>query len=130
SLLHDGRPPRSSRGGRVRDEVSFGRDQASSASLQYCTHLAISFIRSEPSGTGYSNSIVAWIGHLLSRIVCNASLIGVSPWPKGTFLSPSVLSFTCMCVMRSWCCLRNGIGDVFCPLRKWPMSRLAPLYFE
>ena len=33
--------------------------QPSSAFLQYSTHFAISIIRSDPGGTGYSNSIVA-----------------------------------------------------------------------
>ena len=79
---------------------------------------------------GYSNSIVAWMFHLLSRISCSTSLIGVSPWPNGMF-GPlfSFRSFTWTCVMRSWCCLRNGTGDVFLPATKWPMSRLAPLCF-
>ncbi|MND06451.1 hypothetical protein D3C83_278300 [compost metagenome] len=39
----------------------------------------------------------------------------------------SLRSFTWTCVMRSWCCVRNGTGDVLLPARKWPMSRFAPL---
>ena len=40
-------------------------------------------MRSDPAGTGYSNSIVACIGHLLSRISRSTSMIGVSPSPNG-----------------------------------------------
>ena len=35
-----------------------------SATLQYSTHLVTSFTASEPSGTGYSNSMSQVIGHL------------------------------------------------------------------
>ena len=45
--------------------------------------LAISLIRSEPDGILYSNSIVAWIFHLLSLSRRSTSPIGVSPSPKG-----------------------------------------------
>ena len=38
------------------------------ASRQNWIDLAISVMRSDPAGTGYSNSIVAWMFHLLSRI--------------------------------------------------------------
>src|SRR5689334_5540935 len=94
--------------------------------LQYSVALAISAIRSDPAGTGYSNSIVAWNGHLLSRISCSTSLIGVSPSPNGT-LGPllSLRSLTCTCVMRSWYCLMNGTGDVLLPATKWPRSTFA-----
>jgi hypothetical protein len=39
-------------------------------------------------------------------------------------------SLTSTCVIRAWCCLIKGTGDVFCPATKWPMSRLAPFYVE
>ena len=42
----------------------------------------ISAMRVEPSGTGYSNSIVAWMFHLLSRMSCSTSLIGRVPLAK------------------------------------------------
>jgi hypothetical protein len=45
--------------------------------------LAISVIRSEPSGILCSNSMVAWIFHLLSRSRRSTSPIGVSPAPNG-----------------------------------------------
>ena len=57
---------------------------------------------SEPGGTSYSNSIVAWMFHLLSRMSWSTSTIGVSPVPNGTFgPSFSFRSFTCTCVMRA-----------------------------
>src|SRR4029453_1171189 len=65
--------------------------------------------------------MIASIGHLLSRIVWSTALIGVSPWPNGTF-SPSLpsaccflRSFTGTCVMRAWCFLLDeldGIAEV------------------
>ncbi len=65
-------------------EVS-GAPGQRSASSQYFTDLAISVIRSDPGGIGYSNSIVAWIGHWRSRSRRSTSLTGVSPSPNGTF---------------------------------------------
>ncbi len=50
-----------------------------SASRQNLTHFASSVMRSDPAGTVYSNSIVACMGHLLSRIRRSTSAIGVSP---------------------------------------------------
>jgi hypothetical protein len=54
--------------------------------LQYSRHLVISCIRSScvqardrpsgPAGPGISNSLVAWMFHLLSRMTCGASVIG------------------------------------------------------
>ena len=52
---------------------------------------------------------------------CSASTIGVSPSPNGVFAPLfSFRSFTCTCVMRAWCCFRNGTGDVLLPATKWP----------
>jgi hypothetical protein len=47
--------------------------------------LASSVMRSEPAGTLYSNSMVAWMGHWLSRMRRSTSPIGVSASPKGVF---------------------------------------------
>lgn len=46
---------------------------------------ASSFMRSESAGTLYSNSMVAWMGHWLSRMRRSTSPIGVSASPKGVF---------------------------------------------
>ena len=45
-----------------------GEVYVASAARQNSMDFLISVIRSEPGGTGYSNSIVAWMFHLLSRM--------------------------------------------------------------
>src|SRR5215813_4176407 len=56
-----------------------------SASLAYCRHFFISAMRVDPSGTGYSISILPGIGYFSFLSNWSTCLIGVSPWPQGTF---------------------------------------------
>src|ERR1035438_634386 len=75
-------------------------------SWQNRTHLPISASSVEPSGTGYSISMVAWNLYFSFFIMRRISLMGVSPWPNG-MLGPllTLRSFMWTWVTRSWCSL-------------------------
>ena len=55
------------------------------ASRQDLMDLGSSVMRSEPAGTLCSNSMVARIGHLVSRMSRSTLAIGVPASPKGVF---------------------------------------------